>query len=168
MADTPQFIPQQQNANDHSQRGQGMLTDSIQNDGWISCITTAADGEAFDGSLRLEVSEEVFPDVEPIIVRSNGDRPIIHIREDIPTANTPQAKRLSVSANRVAEVSLSWNADVLQEWDAEGVTDRFWLPEEIKPWGASEEKEAPAIESQEPKLITCPSCGHTFSAGGEA
>lgn len=48
--------PQKKNANRHTQRGMGMLEGSIQQDGWIGAITTAADGETFDGSARVEVT----------------------------------------------------------------------------------------------------------------
>jgi hypothetical protein len=48
------FRPQRQNANRHTPRGLGMLDESISDGGWIGAITTAANGETFDGSARLE------------------------------------------------------------------------------------------------------------------
>lgn len=115
-----QFTPQQRNANKHSQRGMGMLDNAIAQDGWISAITVAADGETIDGSARLETAYTRFgEDVEPIVVKSKGDRPIIHVREDIPSAEDPKAVRLSVAANRVAEVNLSWDDEVLAEMGEE-------------------------------------------------
>lgn len=144
--DRPEFIPQQQNANLHSQRGQWMLEHSMEEDGFLAPITVANDGEAIDGSLRMETSFSMFTDADPIVVESNGDRPIIHVRTDIPNAKTDQAKRLSLSANRTAQVSLTWNAPVLKEWASEGITDAYWLPDEIKPW---EPDEAPLVSEPE-------------------
>lgn len=69
---------QQRNANGHTPRGMAALLDSIQGDGWIGALTVAADGEAIAGSARLEMAAAVFgPDVEPIVVDSDGTRPIV-------------------------------------------------------------------------------------------
>jgi hypothetical protein len=109
-----------------------MLDNSIAKDGFISALTCAADGEVFDGSARLETVYSRFgEDVEPIIVRSKGDRPIIHIREDIPSADDPRAKRLAIAANRVTEVDLSWDTEVLEELSTEINLGEFWKEEEL-------------------------------------
>lgn len=144
-----QLRPQQQNANTHTSRGQALLAQSIGSDGFLAPITVCNDGEAIDGSLRLKTSVEVLGDVEPIIVRSRGDRPIIHVREDIPNAKTKQAKRLSLAANRIAEVSLNWDAEVLQEWNIEGVTDDFWVEDEPTPWDGKGDSEWNEEENSE-------------------
>lgn len=100
--------PQRANANRHTPRGMKTLEDSIQRDGWIGAITVAADHETFDGSARLEVGAATgFEDA--IVVRSDGSKPVIHIREDIPTADDPRAKRLGIAANRVAQLNLAWD-----------------------------------------------------------
>ena len=110
------FRPQRRNANLHTPRGLGMLDNSIAKDGWIGAITVAADGETFDGSARLEtVYSRLGEDVEPIIVRSNGDRPIIHIREDIPSADDERAVKLAIAANRIAQVDLNFDAAIIDE-----------------------------------------------------
>lgn len=109
-----EFKPQEVNSNKHTARGLGMLQNSMQGLGFIGAMTFAEDGECFDGSARLETAYEVFgEDVEPIIIRSKGDRPIIHIREDIPNASDPRAKKLSVLANRIAEVDLAYDTEIL-------------------------------------------------------
>lgn len=108
--------PQEANANRHTERGMKALEQSIQADGWIGAITVAADGETFDGSARLEVGTATgFGDTEPIVVRSDGSRPVIVVRSDIPSADDPRAKRLGVAANRVAELNLEWEPGVLAE-----------------------------------------------------
>ena len=110
------YTVQERNANKHTARGLGMLDQSMSKDGWIGAITTANDGETFDGSARLETAYERFgEDVEPIIVESDGTRPIIVKRTDIPNAQSEQAKRLSIAANRIAAIDLSWDAEILAE-----------------------------------------------------
>lgn len=97
-----------------------MLDEAIAEGGWIGGITVASDGEVFDGSARLETAYTRFgEDVEPIVVDSDGTRPVIVRRVDIPTANDPKAKKLSVQANRIASVDLNWDTDVLAEFHEE-------------------------------------------------
>lgn len=166
-----QIAPQKRNANQHTERGMRELEQSIQTDGIIGAITTAANGEIFDGSARREVLELTGLD-NPIIVRSDGTRPIVHIREDIPTADHPRAIRLGVAANRVAEHNLSWDARLLQELQAEnaGVLDGLFRDDELTAM-----LEALTVPDFQPALLadqgrldekataTCPECGHVFT-----
>ena len=111
---------QVKNANKHTQRGLGLLEDSIQKDGWIGAITVAADGETFDGSARLEVGASAgFEDA--IIVESDGTKPVIVRRTDIATADDEKARRLGVAANRIAQIDLAWDTDVLTQLAADGM-----------------------------------------------
>jgi hypothetical protein len=116
MAKLNDFRPQQKNANKHTQAGQGMLETSVQRDGWIDAQTAAADGEMISGSQRLTLAGEKFADVEPIIVESDGTRPVIVKRTDIPNTSDPRARRLSVAANQIT--AKDWNPDaaILAEW----------------------------------------------------
>lgn len=124
------YRSQAKNANKHTQRGMGMLEKSIQQDGWIGAITVAADGETFDGSARIETGTSAgFEDA--IVVRSDGSKPVVHIREDILTADDPRAKRLGVAANRVAAVDLEWDTDVLAELNDEGLLDGLFFENEL-------------------------------------
>lgn len=110
------FRPQVKNANGHTERGMWMLDKSIAENGWVGAITTAADGEVFDGSARLETVYSRFgEDVEPIVIDADGTRPIIVRRTDIPTADDEKAVKLAIAANRIAEVDLSWDAGMLAE-----------------------------------------------------
>ena len=101
--------PQVANVNRHSPHGLRELRDSIQRDGIIGAITVAADGEAFDGSARLETLAEVMPGVEIRVVDTVGDVQIVNRRTDIPNAKSKRAKRLGYSANAVA--AMDWNPD---------------------------------------------------------
>jgi len=118
------FQPQQLNCNRHTQKGMAMLDRSLSRDGWIGAISCAADGEVFDGSARLETVYDRFGDVEPIVIRTSGDRPVIHIREDIPSATDEKAIRLGISANRTPELNLNWDAALL-----DGIDDAIDLSE---------------------------------------
>jgi hypothetical protein len=115
----PKFIPQRKNANKHTLHGTRLLEKSITTDGFIDAQTAAADGEMISGTARLELSAEKFADVEPIIVESDGTRPVIVVRTDIPNLNDPRAKRLSIAANQIAHTDWNPDGDLLKEWGAE-------------------------------------------------
>lgn len=105
--------PQAKNANRHTQRGMQALEQSIAADGWIGAITVAADGETFDGSARVEKTAENGMLDDPIVIDSDGTRPIVVRRVDIPNAQDERAVRLGIAANRVAELNLEWEPDIL-------------------------------------------------------
>lgn len=108
------FRPQEENLNQHTQRGLGMLHNSMNEVGYVTPMTAAADGEILDGSARIEEAATVFGE-EVIVVEHDGTLPIIMKRTDIPNAQTDLAKRLSILQNRVSEVDLKWDAEVLKQ-----------------------------------------------------
>ncbi|MBE3141506.1 MAG: hypothetical protein IMZ53_13100 [Thermoplasmata archaeon] len=112
------FHEQKRNANKHTERGLSLLEKSIQQDGFIGAMTSTADGEIIDGSARLEKVMDVLP-ADPIVIISDGTRPIIIKRNDIPNAEDPRAKRLSIAANRIAEIDLQWDEDLMKELNTE-------------------------------------------------
>jgi hypothetical protein len=107
------FKPAALNANDHTEYGTGLLARALHEDGYVAPMTAAADGEIIDGSNRLETSADVFANVEPLVIHHKGDRPIIMVRDDIPNARTQEAQRIALRANRIAEVDLKWNSQVI-------------------------------------------------------
>ena len=149
------FRSQSKNGNRHTVRGMGLLSHSIGKNGVIGAMTVAADYETFDGSATWETCVDTFgEDVEPIIVRSKGDRPIIHIREDIPTADDPRAKELGIAANRVAEVNLDYDLEVLAELHEEVDLSEMFFADEIAALMEKEQSEIPheAKEENEDEL----------------
>jgi len=160
--------PQRRNANRHNPRGMGLLEGSIQKDGWIGAITTAADGETFDGSARVEVTGANGMLDDPIVIDSDGTRPIVVRRVDIPTADDPRAKRLGLAANRVAELNLEWEPDVLAALAAEMDLSGLFFADELAdlsmPTPDVEFKEYTEAIENDVKYCTCPKCGERFPA----
>ena len=171
-----EFRPQRVNANKHTARGLGMLDKSMAENGFIGAMTSAADGEIFDGSARLETAYERFgEDVEPIIVDADGTRPIIVRRIDIPSADDPKAKKLAIAANRIASVDLDWDAEVLASIAEEiDISDMFFDDElaalverdeeetpDFEPVGMDEQGRLDQTQSKEIDC-KCPQCGHEF------
>lgn len=122
---------QPRNANKHTVRGSAMLEHSIRKNGVISAITTTKKLQTFDGSNTLANCLDIFgDDVEPIFVYSDGSRPVVHVRTDIESIDDPKAKELSVAANRIPEVDLDYDLEILAEIHEEvDLSDMFFADE---------------------------------------
>ena len=129
------YKPATRNANRHTARGLGALEKSIQSDGWIGAMTTAADGEMIAGSARIETAAQVFGvDAEPVVIHSDGKRPIVVVRDDIPTADDKRAQRLALADNRIHQIDLDFDVQVLTSFDADVLGD-LWTPAELSDLG---------------------------------
>jgi len=115
------FRPLGANPNKHTQQGMGQLDAAMSRHGYVAPMTAAANGEILDGNARLETVATKFPGVEPIVVEHDGTRPIVAIRTDIESARDPLARDIIVSANRVAEVDLEYDVEVLRQFAADGL-----------------------------------------------
>lgn len=107
-----QFRPQRANRNKHKERGMGALEASMRKLGYVAPMTAAADGEIIDGSARLETSIIVFND-DVLVVHHDGTKPVIMVRDDIPNADTPEARQIAIAANRIASINLEWDVEGL-------------------------------------------------------
>jgi hypothetical protein len=94
------------------------MAKSIQNYGYGDSMTAARDGTVISGNQRLETLQEIGLD-NPIVIETDGTRPIVHVRTDIPSAEHPRAKGLAIASNRVGEVNLEWNVEELLKLDSE-------------------------------------------------
>jgi hypothetical protein len=118
------FTPQVKNPNKHNPFGERLLETSIQKDGWIGAQTAAANNEIIAGSSRQTIAvtnftDEEGQDVEPIVIDSDGTRPVIIRRTDIKDADDPRAKRLSVAENAIASANYNPDGELLREWAGE-------------------------------------------------
>lgn len=124
------FRPSPRNPNRHTERGLRELENSIRQDGYTDPMVAAADGTVLSGNARLETVAEIL-DVEPVIVRTDGSRPVIHVRTDITGADDAAAKRIAVRSNRVAELDLSWDIPVLLD-SGDELLKALWTDGELK------------------------------------
>jgi site-specific DNA-methyltransferase (adenine-specific) len=148
------FKPASHNANRHTARGLKALTDSMRSVGYTEPMVAAADGEMLSGSARLETVADVFGvDVEPLVIHSDGRRPVIHIRDDIPNAQTPEAVKIALTANRVAQLDLDWDVEMLASLDADAIGD-LWTPAELSDLGQqwADEHAEPVVDDPGPQI----------------
>ena len=110
----------EKNPNKHTARGMGMLDKSISKYGYITPMTSAADGTILDGNARLEQVGQLLP-ADPIVIHHDGTRPIIAVRDDIPDGKGKMAREIAIAANRVGQVDLEWSPEVIAEAQCDGV-----------------------------------------------
>ena len=164
------FRPQTRNANRHTQRGMGQLEASMRKYGYVTPMTAAADGEIIDGSARAETGATVFGD-DVIVVHHDGTKPVIMVRDDIPSADTPEAREISIAANRIAQVNLDFDPEVLLEDLQAGVDlSGLWFEHELDALTVeiqSSDVEPPTEFREYGENIEteycCPKCGYKWS-----
>ena len=172
------FQIQKNNVNRHKTRGMDVLKNVIATDGWQGAITVAANGETFAGSARLEVSYDRFgEETEPITVHTTGDRPVIVIRDDIPTADDPRAIRLGIADNRISELNYDPDIELLSAIADEIDISDMYFEDELaalveRDQGEDEQENEPYNPESSTKEVNtddfefdckCPKCGFEFS-----
>lgn len=105
---------QRKNLNKHTDVGTRLLGESIKRDGYIGAITVAADMETFDGSNRIEVGGKDFDDA--VVVHTDGTKPVVVVRDDIPNTDDPKAQRLGFTANQIASADLAFDYKELADY----------------------------------------------------
>ncbi len=136
IASASEFRPQKNNANIHTPRGMGMLGESLNDNGYVTPMTAAVNGEIIDGSARIEVTPERLGE-EIIVIKHDGKRAIVAVRTDIPDADSELAKRISVAANRVGEVNLDWDRAILESLNID--LSKMFMPWELEKLALTED-----------------------------
>jgi len=104
--------PTARNSNKHTAAGMKALGNSMSQDGYVAPMTAAADGEILDGDARLETSFEKFGD-DALIIHHDGTKPIVMVRDDIPDAQHPTARRIHYRANLTAWQNLDLDPEIV-------------------------------------------------------
>jgi hypothetical protein len=109
------FQPDEKNFNKHSEYGMLLLQKSIEKVGVIESITVSADDKVISGNARQEKFLEVFGDeVQPIVIETDGKRPVILKRTDI-NSGTKQFHEAAMLANTVAKKNINLDTELIQE-----------------------------------------------------
>lgn len=130
MTKIKDFSQDNRNANKGTARGQKMIVNSIQEDGFGRSVLADKNGVLIAGNKTLEASAEVFGvESEPIVVESDGTRPVVVKRLDLdlsdPDPNNP-ARRLAHRDNLTSHFSFSLDpaivmADIEAGFDFEAI-----------------------------------------------
>ena len=112
LTDLSALTPDDRNANKGTQRGTGMLEDSLRKYGAGRSILTDKNGRIIAGNKTAEGAASIGLD-EAIVVRTDGNRLVVVQRTDL-DLDDPKARELAIADNRTGEINLDWNADELQ------------------------------------------------------
>lgn len=113
------LTPDPHNANRGTERGAGMLEASLREYGAGRSLLVDKHGVVIAGNKTLEAAASVGLD-DVVVVQTDGTRLVVVQRTDLDLASDPRAKALGVADNRVAQIGLDWDAQVLQDLVAEG------------------------------------------------
>ena len=157
------FTEDPKNANRGSPRGTGMLENSLQELGAGRSILVDKNRIVLAGNKTWSVARERgFTEV--VVVKTKGQQLVAVQREDL-EINEPRAKKLALADNRVAEVNLSWDPEILKEMQADVKLDGLWTDEELKKILDTQEVEPTNFNRGNDgarNTITCPNCGEQF------
>jgi site-specific DNA-methyltransferase (adenine-specific)/modification methylase len=121
--------PHPANPNRHTERGSGMMENSLRQCGFGDSLTVDKDGVVISGNQRLETLADIQME-NPIVVQSDGSRPIVHQRTDL-SIKDKRARMLSIYQNRVAELNLEWSPEILKSLAEDVDLGRFWTEKEL-------------------------------------
>jgi len=109
------FSKDENNFNKHTDEGMELLKKSVKKVGIIESITVSNDDKIISGNARQEAIESGMGDeVEPIIIETDGTRPVVLKRTDI-HSGTKQFHEAALLANTTAKKNIAFDFDLIQE-----------------------------------------------------
>jgi hypothetical protein len=108
------FQPDENNFNNHTQYGMSLLEKSVERVGVIESITVSADDKVISGNARQEVMLSKFENIEPIVIETDGTRPVIIKRNDI-KGNTKRFTEAALLANTVSKHNINLDLQKIEE-----------------------------------------------------
>lgn len=157
--------PDPKNLNRGTQRGRGMLENSLRKYGAGRSILTDKNGVVIAGNKVMEVAGQIDLPVREIQTR--GHELVVVRRMDLDLEKDKAARELSLADNRISEIDLSWDADLLKNLSMEINLGQFWMEEELSEVLNIVPNFQPTTEDEQGRLdqkkpITCPKCGAEF------
>ena len=125
-----ELTPDDRNANQGTQRGTGQLENSLRNYGIGRSITVDRNGRIISGNKTTIAAASVGIN-NAIMIESDGNSVIVHKRTDI-DLDSPMGRGLAIADNRVSELNLEWDLDVLEGLAEDGIELLdHWTEEEL-------------------------------------
>ena len=143
--------PDPQNANVGTEEGERLLKESLEQLGAGRSILLDRNGVIIAGNKTAgQAADAGIRDV--IIVETDGSQLVAVKRTDLDLSSDPKAKRLALADNRVAQLDLTWDQDVLAAIAAQDpeILEGLWTVQEINTMLAEEPE--PAGEGGGPQV----------------
>jgi DNA modification methylase len=124
------LTPDPQNANLGTERGREALAQSLREFGPGRAVLIDRHGHTIAGNKTVEEAKRLNIPLQ--VVKTVGNVLVAVQREDLDLTTDSRAKRLAIADNRVGQLDLEWDVDMLKQLQAEGVDlSAFWTPEEF-------------------------------------
>lgn len=142
--DLTDFVPDQDNANQGTQRGQKIIEDSLQEDGAARSIVVDEEGRVVAGNKTLEAAVSIGLE-KAIVVETDGTELVVVKRKNWDLEDTQgPARRYAYRDNRSGELSLNWDpAQLLLDKEAGIDFGGLFYDNELDVITAGIEKEPP-------------------------
>ena len=124
------LTPDARNANRGTPRGRELLGDSLRQYGAGRSIVVDRAGRILAGNKTLAQARALDLPVET--VQTEGERLVVVQRVDLDLDTDVRARQLALADNRIAELDLDWDDDVLRDLLEEGVSvEGLWSDDEL-------------------------------------
>ena len=117
------------NANRGTTRGRGALAESIHRFGAGRSVLADRRGCVIAGNKTVEQAKALNLPIR--VIATDGKELVVVQRRDLDLQTDPKARELALADNRVAELDLEWDPEVLKELRAQGIdTSQLWTDAE--------------------------------------
>jgi hypothetical protein len=113
------LTPDPHNANRGTDRGRAALERSLREFGPGRAVLVDRHGCIIAGNKTVEQAKRL--NIPLRVVKTDGHHLIAVQRDDLDLVTDPRAKALAIADNRVGELDLEWNIDMLKQLHAEGL-----------------------------------------------
>ena len=118
------------NANRGTDRGRAALAQSLRDHGAGRAVLIDRHGRIIAGNKTVEQAKRLNLPLR--VVHADGNHLIAVQRDDLDLATDPHAKALAIADNRVGELDLEWDVDMLKQVHADGLDlSPFWTADEF-------------------------------------
>lgn len=120
------------NANRGTDRGRALLESSLREYGAGRAVLSDRDGVLIAGNKTFEVAQRLG--IPTKVIETDGRELVVVRRTDLRLSSDARAKALAIADNRVGQLDLDWDAQILAALKADGVPmEGFWNDDE---WAA--------------------------------
>jgi len=122
--------PDPHNANRGTDRGRSSLAHSLQEFGAGRAVLIDRQGRIIAGNKTVEQAKRL--NIPLRVVKTDGHHLIAVQREDLDLSTDPRARALAIADNRVGELDLEWDVEMLKKLHADGLDlSAFWTDAEF-------------------------------------
>jgi DNA modification methylase len=130
VRDLTDLTPDPHNANRGTARGRESLAQALRAYGAGRAVLIDRHGRVIAGNKTVEQAKRL--NIPLRVGKTDGHHLIAVQRDDLDLATDPRARALAIADNRVGELDLEWDVDMLKQLRADGLDlSAFWTADEF-------------------------------------